>query len=423
MSVILFDRSFASHEKSQYWSDKNAINPNQITKGSEKKYWFVCNKCSHDFYKSVVSVCKGEWCPYCANCILCNNQDCKICFEKSFASQEKVLYWSKINTKSPREVFKSEGKKYWFDCDKCVHTFEKPLNAIIRGGWCPYCCNQKMCFDINCNYCFELSFASHSKVKYWSAKNTDNPRELFKNTEKQKYWFDCDKCNHDFETSLTNIIQGCWCPYCAHQKMCFDETCKDCFDKSFASHPTANCWSSKNEKHARDIFLNSNKKYWFNCDTCNYHFQTQANNVNNGKFCPLCVNKTEQKLYKELKSKYSQLSHQFRVDWCKNEKTKKYLPFDFVIPELKIIIELDGLQHIKNAGGFWNTLEENRERDLYKEKCANDNSYSTIRILQEDVKNNKYDWLKELCETIEEIKNGDEVANVYLCKNGEYDAF
>ena len=134
MSVILFDRSFASHEKSQYWSDKNTINPNQITKGSEKKYWFVCNKCSHDFYKSVVSVCKGEWCPYCANCILCNNQDCKICFEKSFASQEKALYWSKINTKSPREVFKSEGKKYWFDCDKCVHTFEKPLNAIIRGG-------------------------------------------------------------------------------------------------------------------------------------------------------------------------------------------------------------------------------------------------------------------------------------------------
>ena len=34
-----------------------------------------------------------------------------------------------------------------------------------------------------------------------------------------------------------------------------------------------------------------------------------------------------------------------------------------------------------------------------------------------------YDWLKELCEEIEELKNGDEIANVYLCKNNEYQHF
>jgi len=44
-------------------------------------------------------------------------------------------------------------------------------------------------------------------------------------------------------------------------------------------------------------------------------------------------------------------------------------------------------------------------------------------LLQEDVFFDTYDWVKELCETIEEIKNGDVVANVYLCKNGEYYAF
>ena len=54
---------------------------------------------------------------------------------------------------------------------------------------------------------------------------------------------------------------------------------------------------------------------------------------------------------------------------------------------------------------------------------GNENGYSVIRLLQEDVFYDAYDWVKELCETIEEIKNGDEVANVYLCKNGEYDAF
>ena len=34
-----------------------------------------------------------------------------------------------------------------------------------------------------------------------------------------------------------------------------------------------------------------------------------------------------------------------------------------------------------------------------------------------------YDWCKELCDAIEEIKRGDDVVNIYLCKNGEYDNF
>ena len=71
----------------------------------------------------------------------------------------------------------------------------------------------------------------------------------------------------------------------------------------------------------------------------------------------------------------------------------------------------------------WKSPEEHFERDKYKEKCANDNGYSTIRIIQEDVWNDKYDWCKELCETIEIIKSRNEVVNIYLCKNGEYDKF
>jgi hypothetical protein len=35
----------------------------------------------------------------------------------------------------------------------------------------------------------------------------------------------------------------------------------------------------------------------------------------------------------------------------------------------------------------------------------------------------KYDWCKELCDAIEEIKQSDDVVNIYLCKNGEYDNF
>lgn len=129
--------------------------------------------------------------------------------------------------------------------------------------------------------------------------------------------------------------------------------------------------------------------------------------------------KTETKLYESLLSIYPMIITQFKQDWCM--KTT-YLKFDFCIPEHNIIIELDGPQHFIQVSN-WSSPEEQFVNDKFKEKCANENGFSVIRILQEDVLFNKYDWVTELYTAIEEIKNGDEIVNVYLCKNEEYSLF
>jgi len=51
----------------------------------------------------------------CSDKKLCDKEDCKKCFEKSFASHEKAKYWSNKNELKPRQVFKSSGKKYFFE--------------------------------------------------------------------------------------------------------------------------------------------------------------------------------------------------------------------------------------------------------------------------------------------------------------------
>jgi very-short-patch-repair endonuclease len=154
---------------------------------------------------------------------------------------------------------------------------------------------------------------------------------------------------------------------------------------------------------------------------CKFHgkFTQQPNNHLNGQGCPFCLNKTEAKLYQQLFPLYPTLITQFKQDWCKNIK---HLPFDFCIPESNIIIELDGQQHFKQVYN-WKTPEEHFVRDKYKERCANDNGYSVIRLLQEDVFYDTYDWVKELRDTIEQIKIWNEIANVYLCKNNEYELY
>jgi very-short-patch-repair endonuclease len=493
---ICFENSFASHDKSKYWSIENKLKPRDVFKNSNIKYLFNCGICLHILKMPLNDINNGYWCIFCANKKLCINIDCKICFEKSFASHEKAKFWSNINIDNPRQIFKSSSKKIWFKCNLCNHDFNAYLYSITKGAWCSYCNGDKLC-DINdCIYCFNKSFASHEKSQFWNIKNTVKPREICKNSSSIKYIFTCNICNHEFNNILSDICRGFWCPYCSNppkqlcnqdeckkcldksfashekskhlfdktinirqifkysnikyefkcnicehifdsavnnvtnlnrwcpycsyppQKLCDDNDCKNCYNKSFASHEKVKYWSNKNEVNPRNIFKSTHYKYWFKCNK-DHEFESQLNNIINGCWCRYCVNKTEQKLYDNLQPIYNNLEQQFKVEWCINIT---FLPFDFILEEHKIIIELDGIQHFEQVSN-WDSPQKTHERDKYKMKQANDNGYSIIRILQEDVFYDTYQWLEELKINIEKIITENKVQNIFMCKNNEYKIF
>jgi hypothetical protein len=314
-----FEKSFASHEKSKYWSDKNELKPRQVFKSSHNKYWFDCD-CGHQFESILKNITAlNSWCPYCANPSkhLCENKDCQTCFDKSFASHEKSKYWSAKNGDvKPIHVFKSSHTKYWFKCD-CGHQFESVVKSItsLNPTWCPYCGNTQLCENEHCQSCMKKSFASHEKSKYWSDKNgIVKPRQVFKSSG-NKYWFDCN-CGHQFESAVSHITshRPCWCPYCANptQKLCENEHCQSCMKKSFASHEKSKYWSDKNGiVKPRHVLKSSNNKYWFDSD-CGHQFNSNLNNITGlNSWCPICVNKTE-KNYMSNYYKYIQiLFHNF----------------------------------------------------------------------------------------------------------------
>ena len=414
---------FSEHPKSNFWSGKNEKKPSDYYLNSNKCVWFDCDKCCHNFYKKIADVNSNSWCPYCANQKLCHNNECKSCFNKSFASHEKSKFWSKKNEKKPNDVTLNSHKKFWFDCE-CGHQFESNLLNINKANnWCPYCSNppKKLCINNECKSCFENSFASHEKSKYWSNDNELKPRQVFKGADRKTFIFHCE-CGHKINMNLKQISsQGHWCSYCSHQKLCYDTDCEMCFNNSFSSVERSN---QLNDKliNPRMLFKSTNKKFKFDCETCNKVFETQLSSITNGVWCSFCVNKTELILFTKLVICYSTLKRQFKVEWCKNSKSNRFLPFDFVIEERKIIIELDGKQHFEQIGN-WLSPEETRKNDLYKMKCANDNGFSIIRILQKDVYKNKYDWLSELISNIEKITRENRVQNIYMCKNNEYKDF
>lgn len=135
------------------------------------------------------------------------------------------------------------------------------------------------------------------------------------------------------------------------------------------------------------------------CLKCKNFFTIVINSHDRGIGCNICRNKTELKVYEFLLSQNFDLISQAKFEWCRNIK---YLPFDFVIN--KFIIELDGDQHFKDMD-FWNSsFDDVSKRDVYKMKCALENGYKIIRIVQKDVWSDKYDWKEKLLKTLNNKK-------------------
>ena len=346
-------------------------------------------------------------------------------FEKSFASNVNSKNWSKTNLVQPADVRMHSNKKFNFDCIKCGHSFEAILANIGRKTiyYCPFCSNRKLCDNDECKLCFDKSFASHKKVNSWSDKNILKPRDVFLNSN-AKGTFKCDVCNHFFDAIVADINRGRWCNFCTNKLLCNDNECKLCFEKSFASHPKHKYWSKKNNVSPREVFKCSNKKYYFKCNECKFTFCSILGNIFKGKWCPNHINKTEKQLYNILSKTYPSLDRGFKPEWSINNKTEHLLPFDFVIPQDKIIIELDGPQHFRQVSN-WSPSELYQERDKYKMRLANLNGYSVIRVVQEEMYRNKnYDYDK-IIDTITFISKRKKkpATNYFICDNNEYDVY
>lgn len=112
-------------------------------------------------------------------------------------------------------------------------------------------------------------------------------------------------------------------------------------------------------------------------------YQSYVNHVILGMNCPNCaktVSKGEDRIENYLKLVKVEYEIQKTFEGCKN---KKPLRFDFYIPQEKLAIEYDGIQHftpIGFGGDPEKTFTKARENDLIKEKFCEENGIKLLRI-------------------------------------------
>ena len=380
------------------------------------------------------------------------NMSCENYDEKSFKRSFDINYlnmWKKENnielignyesTKLTRESI-IKGKCITIDCNL---DFCKKFRALVDmgGPYCNICCdnikkeNLKKRKNIGNTYKkweeIKLKILYKDYLTYFDQNNN--------NIEEKKIISSCyvqgkceyNNCQYFWKKKITDLFEckNFCCSF--HSKIKgLEKKIKNQrealkFEESFASNPMSEYWSKENKDEdgnyiePRYIHKKSGLEFLFICIKCNNKFKKSCAKISNGEWCGICKNKTEQKLYEFIIIHYRTI-HQYKQDWCINEETNKHLPFDFCLEKLNIIIELDGRQHFIQVSN-WTNPEYAQKRDKYKMKCANDNGYSVIRILQEDVWDDKYDWKKELLENINKVKEENKVQNIFMCKNNEYD--
>lgn len=441
-----YEKSFASHPKAKLVDlehpDNKGIDLTKISLGSHTKLTLKCDCCPHHYIqppKALTIQKRRVWresekrwknegpkgCPYCAHQKLCDDDTCQFCHDNSCASIPWLLKsWSSNNKNTPRQTFANTHHPVEVNCCACGHTFKvKPMNVMGDGG-CRFCANKERCKDPNCNICSKKKFSAHPKAIHWSKNNKDTPDDVSM-FSKHTRLFDCPDCGHkDIPMIISNITQhNQWCGYCSipRKHLCGDSNCEHCIAGSIASLPQSAYWDYEKNGDLKpfNVCRSTDKKHWFKCPECNISFQISGTSLCSGCFCSTCYKKTERKVYNELIKYYPTLKKEFTAEWCRGVKSRKLLRFDFCIEEKSVIIELDGKGHFEDVEHWKSSFEEQHERDLVKQVDANENGFRVIRLMQEDVWSDKYDWLTELLKNIED----DTKQNIFMCKNGEYDFF
>lgn len=203
-------------------------NPRYIFKSTNKDYKFRCInlKCNHTFDNRPCRVADLKDCPYCSPTnakSLCKKEDnCIICYKKSFASHPRSNCWDynegKNVGKTPYDVFISGTYLADIVCDACNHKFQTTCNSISSGFWCGFCSGQRRCDDIICEMCNSKKLSSHPFSIYWNLDLNPNdikPSDIALGNSHDKYWFNCpEKIHPPYQKRATDINGGGGCPSC-----------------------------------------------------------------------------------------------------------------------------------------------------------------------------------------------------------------
>ncbi len=185
------------------------LKPNDISRGSHKIVWWICNKCKNSWDSSIISrTGRNQNCPY------CSNKRVLVGFNDLETTNPKIVkQWhpTKNGDLTPKDIVAGSKKRIWWKCTKCTGEWEAtPHNRTYNHSGCPFCANRTVLTGFN-----DLGTTNPELAKQWHPTKNGNltPRDVVAGSN-QKAWWICSRCKNEWESTIDSRNNGRGCPVC-----------------------------------------------------------------------------------------------------------------------------------------------------------------------------------------------------------------
>lgn len=195
---------------SEWDYEKNALQPSEVTAGSNRNAWWKCSN-GHEWETTVKVRTTGRGCPYCSgNRLIPGGND----LQTRFPQIAKEWHSIKNGTLMPDMIAAGSHRKVWWKCNQGHEWQATPNHRTSKSRNCPYCCaNPFVLPGVN-----DLATVNPKLAKEWNYERNGKltPNGVTANSSRSVWW----RCpiGHEWKTAVNHRADGSGCPKCANGK-------------------------------------------------------------------------------------------------------------------------------------------------------------------------------------------------------------
>jgi len=192
------------------WTRNTHLDPSKLSKGSEKRAWWICER-GHEFEKQIFNMVRSG-CPYCSNRAVLAGYNDLATVRPDLALEFDV---EKNGGRDPSSYLAGTATKVWWKCDK-GHSFQaKVSNRKFSNSSCPYCVGLFVIPGLT-----DLASKFPDAASTWDKhlNKTITPDSVSPGSEK-KAWWKCPK-GHSWQMRIKDrVIHRQGCSVCANHQI------------------------------------------------------------------------------------------------------------------------------------------------------------------------------------------------------------
>lgn len=304
----------------------------------------MCKNCGNSYKQSPNSHLQGKGCPKCAG-------------KQKKTTKDYIEECKSKGYDLPIESYVNSKTKISHRCIKCGNVYKQKPNDHLHGVGCPYCYgNKKKTTKYYLDECNNLGI--------------DLPIESYVNN-KIKIKHRCNKCGNVYEQKPNSHLQGNGCPKCARKRTVksvrkehntyIQECLQKCLDLPIEEY-----------KGARVAIKHM-------CKQGHIYKQIPYMRLHYLNGCPICNQSHGEKYIQNYLDKHKiKYTPQKKF---KGLKDKALLSYDFYLPNQKVLIEYQGIQHFESVsfnGKDYTDLEKQQYHDKLKREYAKKHEYTLL---------------------------------------------